>query len=57
MDSVSAESTAVVTKEPRPKRSETSEALSKKYAAGRQSLKLKKKKAHQRKLNGSHANG
>lgn len=49
------ENTALETK---PKRATSqSEANGKKYAAEALALKLRKRKAHRRKLNGSNANG
>lgn len=56
MDSASAVSTEVV-KKTGTRGSEASAALAKKHADSRLALKLRKKKAHRRKLNGSHANG
>jgi hypothetical protein len=50
-----AENGAVETKTKRG--SSQSEANGKKYAAEALALKLRKKKAHRRKLNGSNANG
>ena len=54
MDSAT-ENLAVETKAKRA--SSQSEANGKKYAAEALALKLRKKKAHRRKLNGSNANG
>jgi hypothetical protein len=54
MDSAT-ENVAVETKTKRA--SAQSEANGKKHAENALALKLRKKKAHRRKLNGSHANG
>jgi|tagenome__1003787_1003787.scaffolds.fasta_scaffold20775176_2 hypothetical protein len=56
MDNASAETTAVATK-PRRAKGETSEERGKQHADSRRALKLRKKKAHRRKINSSNANG
>jgi hypothetical protein len=56
MDNVTEEKVAGTRKSKHPK-SEAADALGRKFADSRLALKLRKKKAHRRKLNGSHANG